>query len=99
MEDSVKRMFLKTRYNPYKGLQRNSIFRKTVYRYSETATAKMNSFAASSHKIRNFSNSYFIVHIFNGSFTYFTFYILWCDYLKALTFIEKLWAKSKTKAK
>ena len=75
MKDSVKRMFMKTRYNPQR-LVKSLIFRKAVYRCSETATAKMNSFACSSHKIRNFSNSYFVVHIFNGCFTYFTFYIL-----------------------
>ena len=83
-------ILLKTGHNPYKGLHRNSILRKTVYRYNETTTAKMNSFAGSSQKFSNFSNNYIIVHVCSGCFSYFTFHMLWGDYLEALSFIEKV---------
>ena len=41
-------------------------------------------------KISDFSNNYMIVYIFSGWFSYFSFYMLWGDYLKALSFIEKV---------
>ena len=41
-------------------------------------------------KISNFSNNYMIVHIFSGCFSYFTFYMLRGNYLKALSFIGKV---------
>ena len=41
-------------------------------------------------KSSNFSNNYMIVYISSGCFSYFIFYMLWGDYLKALSFIEKV---------
>ena len=41
-------------------------------------------------KISNFSNNYMIVYIFSCCFSYFTCYMLWGDYLKTLSFIEKV---------
>ena len=69
-------MFLKTMYNPYKGLQRKTMLRKAVYRYSETVIAKWIPLQVLLTKISNFSNSYFIVHIFNGYF-YFLHAVRW----------------------
>ena len=41
-------------------------------------------------KTYDFSNRYMIVYIFSGCFSYFTFYMLWDDYLKALSLIGKV---------
>ena len=57
-EDSVKRMFLKTRDNPCKSLQRNSIFRKALIK---PLPLKIDSLQVPLTKISNFSNNYILV--------------------------------------
>ena len=64
--------------------------RKAVYRYNETTTAKINSFTGSSNTNLKFQQQLYDRIYFQRLLSYFTFYMLWGDYLEALSFIEKV---------